>query len=201
MKYTFDFLRYAVDGRQVKKLLLLIQTVVLLMLVGCRAQLGADIERFEAERAELIGTHAAELAELKTQAEAGIYITGYLPEDTDGDAWTLGQWLGCLERTYPGLSAEAKALACWCIFNRIDSPEYPDSMSWVLLQEGQFEEYDEAGEVTDQNYSIAANQLSRWLNGGTRPCGSGAVYITVSSEGVELRDSWETGRYTNYWRA
>ena len=201
MTRIIDFLCYVIDARAVKRLILMSQSVLLLVLIGCRAQLGSDLERFERERSQLISAHAAELAAVKADAEAGIYITGYLPEDTDGDAWTLGQWLGCLERTYPGLSAEAKALACWCIFNRIDSPEYPDSMSWVLLQEGQFEEYDEAGEVTDQNYSIAANQLSRWLNGGTRPCGSGAVYITVSSEGVELRDSWETGRYTNYWRA
>lgn len=34
-----SFLRYAIDPRKVKRLILLMQSVVLLMLVGCRAQL------------------------------------------------------------------------------------------------------------------------------------------------------------------
>ena len=196
-----DFLCYAIDGRSAKRLVLLIQSVVLLMLVGCRSQLASDINKFQAREEALRAAHAAELAEIKSQAEAGVYITGYLPERAEGDIWPLACWLGALERNYPGLSNEAKALACWVVFNRVDSPDYPDDLEMVLLQGGQFSEYNPDGEVTDGNWAIASNQISRWMNGGTRPCNSGAIYITVSSDGVELRDNWDENSRCNRWVA
>lgn len=201
IKYLGKFISYSIDMRKVKALVLLCLCYILSLLIGCRAQLGSDITRFEREREQLISAYEAEIAQLRQEAEAGIYVTSYLPEDAEGDAWTLARWLGCLENLYPGISAEAKTLACWVVFNRLDSSEYPDDMNWVLLQEGQFAEYNPEGEVTEQNFAIAANQISRWKNGDIRPCGEGAVFIAVSSEGVELRDSFEATRYTNYWRA
>lgn len=137
-----SFLRYAIDPRKVKRLILLMQSVVLLMLVGCRAQLGSDIERFQVREDALIAAHAAELDAVISKAEAGIYASQYLPDSAQGDVLPLARWLGCLENLYPGLNSEAKALACWVVFNRVDSPLYPDDMESVLLQEGQFTEYD-----------------------------------------------------------
>lgn len=196
-----NFFRYVVDGRALKRLILLVLCVVLISLEGCRVQLVNDIDRFNALEAELNAVHAEELAAITAKAEAGVYVTGYLPERAEGYIWVVACWLGCLERNYPGLSAAAKALACWVIFNRVDSDLYPDDVEQVLLQPGQFSEYDPDGEVTDENWAIAANQISRWMNGGTRPCGSGAVYITVSSEGVELRDVWDDSALCNRWAA
>ena len=201
IKYLGKFISYAIDMRKVKALVLLCLCYILSLLIGCRAQLGNDITRFEREREQLISAYEAEIAQLRQEAEAGIYVTSYLPEDAEGDAWTLARWLGCLEELYPGISPEAKTLACWVVFNRVDSSEYPDDMRWVLLQEGQFAEYDPEGEVTEQNFAIAANQISRWKNGDIRPCGEGAVFITVSSEGVELRDEWDDRKKCNKWRA
>ena len=201
MRRMVVFLRYAIDGRAVKRLVLLIQSVVLLMLVGCRAQLGSDIERFTAREEALKAAHWDELATLTAEAEAGIYASQYLPDSAQGDVLPLARWLGCLENLYPGLSPEAKALACWVVFNRVDSPLYPDDMEWVLLQEGQFTEYDPDGSATEENFTIAANQISRWANGDIRPCGEGAVFITVSSDGVELRDEWDETARGNRWVA
>lgn len=195
------FLKYAIDPRAVKRLVLLVQSVVLLMLVGCRAQLDSDIERFQAREDALIATHAAELDAVISKAEAGIYASQYLPDSAQGDVLPLARWLGCLDELYPGLSPEAKALACWCVFNRVDSPLYPDDLEWVLLQEGQFTEYDPEASATEENYTIAANQISRWANGDVRPCGEDAVFITVSSEGVELRDEWDETAKGNRWVA
>lgn len=195
------FIRYAIDGRSVKRLVLLIQAVMLLMLVGCRTQLTDDIERFTAREEALRAAHAAELAELTAKAEAGIYASQYLPDSAQGDVLPLARWLGCLENLYPGLSSEAKALACWCVFNRVDSGLYPDDMEAVLLQEGQFAEYDPESSATEENFIIASNQISRWKNGDIRPCGEDAVFITVSSDGVELRDEWDETARGNRWVA
>ena len=195
------FIKYTIDTRQLKRLVLLIQAVMLLMLVGCRTQLTDDIERFTAREEALRAAHAAELAELTAKAEAGIYASQYLPDSAQGDVLPLARWLGCLENLYPGLTPEAKALACWVVFNRVDSPLYPDDLEWVLLQEGQFAEYDPGSSATEENYTIAANQISRWKNGDIRPCGEDAVFITVSSDGVELRDEWDESVKCNKWRA
>ena len=195
-----EFLRYVIDPGKVKALILLIQSVALLMLIGCRAQQGFDQARYEAEAAEMVAAHDAEIQQLTAKAEAGIYATQYLSSAYDGDAWALGQWLDCLDARY-NLTDEAKALACWVVINRVESSEYPDNVDEVLWQKGQFCEYSDSEPPTEKNFTIATNQLSRWSNGDIRPVPSTAVFITVSSDGVELRDSFEETRSTGYWRA
>lgn len=202
------FLRYIVNPQELKRAIILVQLFVLTLLVGCRTQLGRDLERFnrDLERFQLMSMkekvlYEKELKELKAQVEAGLYATQYLPNNVEIDPLPLARELGCLEDTYPGLTEEAKILFCWGVFNRVDSDDYPDDIESVLLQEGQFNEYDPNKAVTEENYVIAVNQISRWLNGDIRPCGEGAVYITVSSEGVELRDQWDEKARCNKWVA
>ena len=195
-----EFLRYVIDPRKVKALILLIQTAALLLLVGCRAQQGFDQARYEAETAKLVAAHDAEIQQLTAKAEAGVYATQYLSSEYEGDAWKVAQWLDCLDARY-NMTDEAKALACWVVFNRVDSDNYPDNVDGVLLQPGQFCEYSDSEAPTEENMVIATNQVSRWKNGDIRPVPSRAVFITVSSDGVELRDSFEESRNTGYWRA
>lgn len=195
-----EFLRYVIDPGKVKALILLIQSVALLMLIGCRSQLVRDTYRFEAREAELVAAHNAEIQKLTERAEKGIYATQYLSSAYEGDAWKVAQWLDCLDARYH-LTDEAKALACWVVFNRVESSEYPDNVDEVLWQEGQFCEYSDAEQPTEGNFTIATNQVSRWRNGDIRPVPSTAVFITVSNDGVELRDSFEETRTTGYWRA
>lgn len=200
MKEIVEFLRYVIDPGKFKALILLMQTVVLLMLIGCRSQLVRDTYRFEAREAELVAAHDAEIQQLTEKAEAGIYATQYLSSKYESDAWKVAQWLDCLDARY-NLTDEAKALACWVVFNRVESSEYPDNVDEVLWQKGQFCEYSDDEAPTEGNMVIATNQVSRWKNGDIRPAPSRAVFITVSSDGVELRDSFNETRSTGYWRA
>lgn len=185
-----DFLCYAIDGRQLKRLILLMLSVVLLMLVGCRSQLASDINKFQAREDAMRAAHAAELDAVISKAEAGIYASQYLSDIDEMEAEPLARWLTCLDEIYD-LTGEQKAHACWGPICRRESPDYPDSMEWVFLQPGQFEEYDPEQSITEENYVIACNQLSRWRNGDIRPVGEGAVYITISDGCVELRDHWD----------
>ena len=200
MKEIVEFLRYVIDPGKVKALILLMQTVALLMLIGCRSQLVRDTYRFEAREAELVAAHDAEIQQLTAKAEAGIYATQYLSSAYEGDAWKVAQWLGCLDARY-NLTDEAKALACWVVFNRVDSDDYPDNVESVLWQPGQFCEYSDSEEPTEKNMVIATNQVSRWKNGDIRPAPSTAVFITVSGDGVELRDEWDDNARCNRWVA
>lgn len=200
MRETVEFIRYAVDPRKAKAAVLATELVITTMIVGCRSQLVRDTYRFEAELEALRAAHSAEIQQITELAEQGIYATQYLASRYEGDAWALGQWLDCLDKRY-ALSQEAKALACWVVINRVESSEYPDDLESVLWQEGQFCEFSDAEPPTEGNFTIATNQLSRFYNGDIRPVPSTAVFITVSSEGVVLRDSWEETAKTQHWRA
>ena len=200
MKEIVEFLRYAIDPCKLKSFVLLVQCFLLALLIGCRAQHSFDKERYEAEVEELSSYHDAEIQQLTAKAEAGIYATQYLSSKYESDAWKVAQWLDCLDARY-NLTNEAKALACWVVFNRVDSDNYPYNVDEVLWQEGQFCEFSDAEPPTEGNYTIATNQLSRWKNGDIRPVPSTAVFIAVSGEGVVLRDSWEETAKTQHWRA
>ena len=98
-------------------------------------------------------------------------------------------------------ACEEGGRACWVVINRVESSDYPDDLESVLWQEGQFCEFSDAEPPTEGNFTIATNQLSRFYNGDIRPVPSTAVFITVSDEGVVLRDSWEETAKTQHWRA
>ena len=195
-----NFLKYVIDPRKVKALILILQSVILLLIAGCRSQLVKDTNKFQAEIEALQASHSAEIAQITAQAEQGIYATQYLSSEYKKDAWALGQWLDCLDQRY-SLTPEAKALACWVVLNRMESSEYPDNIEDVLLQPDQFCEFSDKEEPTEANFIIATNQLSRYYNGDIRPVPSTAVFITVSNNGVELRDDFKETARTQYWRA
>lgn len=201
MKKTLEFLAYVIDPRQVGTLVLILLGFVLAYIVGGRQQLGRDEERYEAELADIHAAYDAQIEQLTAEAEAGVYATQYMPQEHIGEAWPLAQWLDCLDKLYPGLTAEAKTLACWVVINRVDSAAYPDDIESVLLQAGQFCEYSGDTPPTEANVTIASNQLARYYNGDIRPTPAGAVYITISGEGVVLRDTWEETAQTGHWRA
>lgn len=86
-----NFLKYVIDPKKVKALILVLQSVILLLIVGCRSQLVKDTNRFQAEIEALQASHSTEIAQLTAQAERNIYATQYLSSKYEGDAWTLGQ--------------------------------------------------------------------------------------------------------------
>lgn len=53
----------------------------------------------------------------------------------------------------------------------------------------------------ERELNMRPHQIPRRKNGDTRPCSSDAVYIKVSSDGVELRDEWDESVKCNKWRA
>ena len=195
-----NFIKYVIDFRKVKTLILILQSVILLLITGCRSQLVKDTNKFQAEIEALQASHSVEIAQITAQAEQGIYATQYLSSEYEKDAWTLGQWLDCLDQRY-SLTPEAKALACWVVLNRMESSEYPDNIEDVLLQPEQFCEFSNEKTPTEANFIIATNQLSRYHNDDIRPVPSTAVFITVSNNGVELRDDFKETARTQYWRA
>lgn len=90
--------------------------------------------------------------------------------------------------------------ACWCVFNRVDSPDYPDTLEEVIAQPQQWMRYDPENPVIDKLYRIAEQELDAWQNGKTRPITSDFVYMTWSPTTIKLRNAWNDGFTTDYWR-
>jgi hypothetical protein len=115
------------------------------------------------------------------------------------------------------LDAEAQALArvlygvkdnstddlrtyCWCVFNRVDSPDYADTLEEVIEQPSQWMRYDPENPVIENLYQLAREELEAWHNGATRPCSADFIYMTWSPMEIVLRNTWTNGSSTRYWR-
>lgn len=63
-----------------------------------------------------------------------------------------------------------KAAVVWCVLNRVDSPNYPDTIAEVVTQRHQFSGYRATYPAPDEFKALAEDVLTRWnaeKNGGT----------------------------------
>jgi hypothetical protein len=115
------------------------------------------------------------------------------------------------------LDAEAQALArvlygvkdnstddlrtyCWCVFNRVDSPDYADTLEEVIEQPKQWMRYDPENPIIENLYQLAREELEAWHNGATRPCSADFIYMNWSPVEIVLRNTWANSSSTRYWR-
>lgn len=198
---AIDFVNYVIDPKKYGLHILKVLGVVLLCILCSNYQLRKDKNYYE-EQIDILKTdYEAQINDVIDQAESGIYTTMHLLDNYEDDVYVLAQLLTKWEDMYPGLTSEARTMACWCILNRVDSDDYPDRVRDVVEQPYQFDEYDARYYFTEENVNIATNQIAKWSNGDTHLVPKGAIYMTVSSSGVELRDTFEETSYTNHWRA
>lgn len=97
-------------------------------------------------------------------------------------------------------NSEADLRTCvWCILNRVDNPAYPANVYQVCSQSQQWMGYSPENPVLDNLYKIAHEELESWY-AGTRPCDSSLVYLNWTPSKITLRDNWNDGSSTTYWR-
>lgn len=102
--------------------------------------------------------HAAEC-----RLEGRPHITQWEPDEADviALAQTLyGECRGCSE-------LQQRAV-CWCIFNRVDDPRFPDTVVGVITQRCQFFGYSDSNPVWDSLYQLAHDCLVDWHEGENR---------------------------------
>lgn len=92
------------------------------------------------------------------------------PADVTALAQTLyGECRGC--------SKLQQRAVCWCIFNRVDSEQFPDTVLGVITQKSQFFGYSASNPVWDSLYQIAQDCLIDWHNGENRVFDSDYLYF------------------------
>jgi len=89
---------------------------------------------------------------------------------------------------------------CWCVFNRVDSNDYPDTLEEVINQPSQWMRYSPDNQVLENLFQIAREELDAWHTGSRRPVGNEYVFMNWTPARIVLRDRWETDGFTNYWR-
>lgn len=87
----------------------------------------------------------------------------------------------------------------WCILNRVDNAGYPSNVYMVCAQSQQWMGYSPENPVLDNLVKIAKEELETWYS-GTRPCDSTLVYLNWTPSKITLRDNWNDGSSTTYWR-
>lgn len=89
----------------------------------------------------------------------------------------------------------AQGIAC-----RVANPAYPDTIVGVIEQPGQWPGYSDSNEVTQQNYTLALQILAE-IEAQEHPAISkDFVYASFERDGITLRDTWDIGTRTKFWR-
>lgn len=148
---------------------------------------------------QALETYAVWLEEYKAEQEATAIA------EAEADPYTIQ------------LNAEAEALAkvlygvkdnssddlrtyCWCVFNRVDNPNYPSTLEDVIAQPSQWMRYDPTNPIIESLYQLAREQLDAWHTDTHRPVSNEYVFMNWSRNDICLRDNFYEGSGTHYWR-
>ena len=181
--------------RKLKIVALVACFFALSLLVGCRAQQHIDAERYEIEKSELMAAHAAELESAVTR-----YYAESEARDTTKRA-EAEEIAKVLYGTARYNNEHDQALVVWCILNRVEHDNYPDSIKEVCRQEAQWMGYSENNPILSELYRVAETELTRYYDGDYRPMGPEYIFLSWTEDEIVLRDSFEETKRTHYWRA
>ena len=78
---------------------------------------------------------------------------------TDADVVAIAKMLYGESR---GCSIDNQQKAVWCVLNRVDADDFPDTIIGVLSQPNQFHGYSAAFPVWDELTAVAEDVLTRW---------------------------------------
>ncbi len=148
-------------------------------------------------------------AEAKYEAWTERFVNDYLSQveaeqrgmPIDPHEQLLNQQSEALARVLYGVkdnSAEDLKTLCWCVFNRVDNPKYPDNIEAVIEQPKQWMGYSEDNPVMDDLYKLAKEQIQLWQN-GRRPVSNELIYMSWTPARIVLRDTWQYGMNTKTW--
>lgn len=87
----------------------------------------------------------------------------------------------------------------WCIINRCENANYPDTIQAVCAQSKQWMGYSESNPIVQELYDIAKGELEIWHSGGYRPITPDYIFMSWTSDEVTLRTTFKEDSHTRYW--
>lgn len=174
------------------KYLLIFLGVILYTLIIARASDAKAAKKYEAWQERYVNDFLAQRDAEAAGMPADPYETTLQAESEDLARVLYG---------VKGNSTDDLRTLCWCIFNRVDSPEYANSIAEVVAQPKQWMGYASDNPVLESLYKLAREELLKWREGSVRPCGIDFVYMQWSPNEIVLRNTWVNSSSTRYWRA
>lgn len=96
-----------------------------------------------------------------------------------------------------GIPSDMEKAACvWCVLNRVDNLDFPDTVLAVLEQPHQFAGYSPNYPVTEKNKAIATDVLTRWME---ERAGVTDVGRVLPAEYLFFTGDGEHNIFTNEW--
>lgn len=174
--------RFAI--KTVAKALVLVLIVSVAVNVGVERGTRITAERYEAEARQR--EYEAKRAEAIRQEESGI----------------IAEAEACAKVIYGTAREHSKAdqaAVVWCIINRVENAQYPNTVAEVCAQPSQFMAYSDDNPVVKDFYDVAMEQLQIWHSGGYRPITPDYIYLSWTTDEVTLRTTYKNERSTRYW--
>ena len=95
-------------------------------------------------------------------------------------------------------STTEKAAVVWCVLNRVEAKEYPNSIETVITQPHQFAGYNEDYPVTQELQLIAEDVLCRWY---AEKAGEKDIGRVLPKEYVYFTGDGSRNHFTSEWRS
>lgn len=93
-----------------------------------------------------------------------------------------------------GCSELQQRAVCWCIFNRVDDPRFPDTVVGVITQQSQFFGYSPSNPVWDSLYAVAYDCMVDWHDGVERVLEPELCFFTGNGRINVFTTEWGGGR-------
>ena len=103
------------------------------------------------------------------------------PEVWEPDSKDVTALAQCLYGECRGCSELQQQAVCWCIFNRVDSDQFPDTVYGVISQRGQFFGFSPTNPVWENLYNLAYREIKAWHDG--EPGVFGKEYLYFAGNG------------------
>lgn len=94
-----------------------------------------------------------------------------------------------------GCSVDNQRKVIWCILNRVDHKDFPNTIIEVICAKNQFHGYYESNPVTEEMYDMALEIITLWQleklgEPIIRDLGPTYIFFRGSSEGNVFREEW-----------
>ena len=160
-------------------------------------------ELMEAQKHELSATYEAKIADLNESHSKEIqnirneYENLTPEEQMQQEAEFIAR---VLYGTAKNNSDRDKRTVVWCILNRVDHPNYPNTVKAVCEQESQWMGYSNSNPIMEDLYELALTEVKVW-HSNYRPVMPDYIYMSWSSKEIVLRDTYGKTNATRYWQA
>lgn len=187
-------------AEKIERALFVAAMLVLVALVCSRTVRKQESAKYAAALQAVELRHTAELERIRTDVTEELkteYGLGQEIDQIQAEAELLARLAEWLDEL--GTSERGKKSAFWCVFNRTDSSQYPDTIESVLSQPGQFDGFKADRLYTQGNLKLALQEVRKWHSTAARPMRADFLYLSWFRDGVVLKTQIGDGKGCHYF--